>query len=68
MRTEKRITKRSFAAHLKRALRCSVCGREMTTPKSIMGRDGTGLCDACYRDRFFADDTESHYRLDHCNA
>jgi len=61
MRTEKRVTDRSLDAPLKQTHRCSVCGREMTPPQSILSKDGTSFCDACYRDRFF-EGTISHHR------
>ena len=69
MRTEKRVADQSLAGHLKRAHRCSVCGRKMTSPQSIMSADGIGFCDACYRDRFF-EDVGSHHRqmIDHRDA
>ena len=53
MQTDERKTDRSLAAHLERAHRCSVCGTEMTPPQRIQSMDGTGFCDACYRDNFF---------------
>jgi len=69
MPTEKISTERSLAAHLKPAHRCSVCGREMTTLQSILSLDGTGFCDACYRDSFFDEmGTDRRRVLDHCEA
>ena len=69
MRTEKKDTERSLAAHLNRDHRCSVCGREMTPPQSIQSVDGTGFCDACYRDSFFDEmGTRRRQALDHCKA
>jgi len=69
MRTAKKITDRPLTAQLKQTYRCSVCRREMTRPQSILSKDGTSVCDACYRDRFFAD-PEPHrgQALDHSKA
>ena len=69
MRTEKKNTDRSLAAHLKQVHRCSVCGREMTPPQSITSVDGTGFCDACYRDSFFDEmGTRRRQLADYCDA
>ena len=69
MQTEKRNTGQSRTPRLKRTHRCSVCGIEMTPPQSILSVDGTGFCDACYRDSFFDEmGTRRRQLADYCDA
>ena len=69
MKAETRPIDRSRNIHPNGTHRCSVCGKKMTAPQSILSRDGIGLCDTCYRESYFAD-MESNRRqvLNNCSA
>jgi hypothetical protein len=67
MTTPKRPAERSSSSGISENRRCSICGKTMTAPHKALTMDGKRLCDACYRDCFFADmESLRHLNLDRC--
>ena len=68
MTTEKLHRDRSNPIGRGAKRRCSICGETMTAPQRSLSMDGKRLCDACYRDCFFADmNSHRHLTLDRCD-
>ena len=67
MTTNKLDMERSTSLGSSERHRCSICGKKLSTPQRALTMDGKRLCDACYRDCFFADmGSHRHLNLDRC--